>query len=57
MLATWLTFAKKVTLPEKLGCRLGGTSMNVFPVNVRGSGDVSNAVCGGYVSLGQFTSQ
>lgn len=54
MPAIWLTLAKKVTLPEKLGCRLGGTSMNAFPGNNRGSGDVSNAVCGGYESLGQF---
>ena len=50
----WFILAKKVTSPEKLGCRLEGTSTNTFPVNARGSGDVSNAVCGGYESLGQF---
>ena len=54
MPAIWFILAKKVTSPEKLGCLLSGTSTNLFPVNVRGNGDVSSAVCGGYESLGQF---
>ena len=50
MLAIWLILAKKVTLPEKFGCRLGGTLINAFPVNVTGNGGASNAVCDGYES-------